>query len=76
MNDRPLPGALAIADGLTRTGRASDVEYHPPYLRIRASHGGYYWVSFDGTKVLRGWHLGDVEELQAGFVEAMEREGA
>ena len=43
MSNRTMPGprALAIADGLTRTGRANDVDYLPPFLRLRASHGGF-----------------------------------
>jgi hypothetical protein len=45
-------------------------------IRLEGMIGGYYWISFDGSRVLRGadvWE--DAEELQPKFIDAMERAG-
>jgi hypothetical protein len=72
----PSPRAAAVAEGLVRTGRASDPITTDGYIRLVAGAGQHYWVSSDGQRVLRGPDLGDADELQAGFIAAMERAGA
>jgi hypothetical protein len=44
-------------------------------LRLECSSGGFYWISLDGSQVLRGPTLREADELQAKFTDAMEREG-
>jgi hypothetical protein len=74
------PRALSIARGLLRTKRASisegAEETASRFLRLRAVLGAFYWISFDGRRVLRGKKPDDAEELQPGFVDAMVRAGA
>ena len=72
----PSPRAVAVAEGLVRTGRASAPITVDGYIRLVAGAGQHYWVSSDGQRVLRGPDLGDADELQAGFIAAMERAGA
>lgn len=60
MIGEPSRRALAIAEGLIRTGRASGAETDGGYLRVRAAAGG-----------LRQ----QADELQPGFVNAMARAG-
>jgi hypothetical protein len=45
-------------------------------MRLAGSAGGFYFVAFRGDQVLRGTSLKDADELQTGFVIAMERAGA
>lgn len=68
--------AMVIAAGLMRTGRASDAQKSGGFIRLRATGGGFYFVAHDGVRVLRGDELDDAEELQQGFVAAMERAGS
>ena len=77
MTDAALSArARAIAEGLIRTKRA---HYHGVFdqgmLRLACRKGGYYWISLDGSRVLRGKMLFEAEELQPKFIEAMERAG-
>jgi hypothetical protein len=45
---RPTSRALAIAEGLTRTGRAVPGEESVNHLVLWCKAGGYYWIAFDG----------------------------
>jgi hypothetical protein len=71
------PRAKAIAEGLIRTRRARHSGVlDQGMIRLEGMIGGYYWISFDGSRVLRGadvWE--DAEELQPKFIDAMERAG-
>jgi hypothetical protein len=68
--------AKAIANGLIRTGRASDGRAARGYLRLRAERSGsFYWVAADGSRLLRGDDLDTAEELQSSFVETMIQAG-
>ncbi len=66
--------ARAVAQGLIRTGRA---EHHGVFdrgmLKLRGRKGGNYWVSLDGSRLLRGRELFEAEELHPGFIDVMER---
>ena len=73
---RPTPRALAIAEGLVRTGRATRVDESDNHIVLRCKSGGFYWIAFDGARVLRGAVVKDTEQLQSGFVAAMERAGS
>jgi len=44
-------------------------------LKLECTKGGYYWISLDGSRVLRGKAIFDAEELQPKFADAMERAG-
>ena len=72
----PSARAWAIADGLIRTGRGSSATAAAGFISLFARGGQRYWVSFDGHRVLRGRTLESADELQSGFIEAMERAGA
>jgi hypothetical protein len=65
--------ARAIARGLIHTHRAFDDRIVHGHLQLRAAdhNGGFYWIAADGSRLLRGHELGDAEELQPSFVEAM-----
>ena len=68
--------AKAIAEGLIRTNRADHhgvVEH--AMLRLSSKKGGFYWISLDGDRLLRGPELFGAEELQGKFRDAMERVG-
>ena len=68
--------ASTIARGLIRTKRAgSIIDMDQGMLRLGCRNGGYYWVSLDGSRVLRGEALFDADELQPKFGDAMERAG-
>jgi len=68
--------AAAIVKGLVRTKRAAKgVTADQGTLRIVCLKGGYYWVSLDGSRVLRGSELFAAEELQPKFIDAIERAG-
>jgi hypothetical protein len=68
--------AHAIAEGLMRTDRASDLRVYHGYLQLRAKHrGGFYWISLDGGRLLRGDELDTADELQPHFAQAMMQAG-
>jgi hypothetical protein len=71
----PAWRAGAIAHGLMRTGRAANAQPENGFIRFKAKGGGFYWVSSDGFRLLRGEAFWDADELQPKFVEAMERAG-
>jgi hypothetical protein len=57
-----------------RTGRASATA---PLADSSGDGGGStYWVSDDGTRVLRGDVAESADELQRGFLDAMVRAGS
>jgi hypothetical protein len=45
------------------------------HIVLRSTTGGFYWVDFNGAGVRRGAAITDTEQLQPGFVAAMERAG-
>jgi hypothetical protein len=66
--------ARAIASGLVRTARAAPgSKLDRGLLRLACFAGGFYWISLDGSRMLRGIQLFDAEELQPKFIDAMER---
>jgi hypothetical protein len=68
--------ATAIASGLVRTERAAPgSKFDHGLLRLECFAGGFYWISLDGSRILRGIQLIDAEELQPKFIDAMERAG-
>ena len=68
--------ARAIANGLVRTSRAAkDIGTEHGLLRLLGSSGGFYWISLDGKRVLKGHALFEADELQPKFIDAMERAG-
>jgi len=69
--------ATSIARGLMRTERAAGIiKLHQRMLRLECHGGGFYWISPDGGRLLRGAALWEAEELQPKFIDAMERAGA
>jgi len=44
-------------------------------LRLKCRTGGYYWITLDGRRLLRGKSPDTSDELQPKFSEAMERAG-
>jgi hypothetical protein len=68
----PSPCARAIVAGLVRAGRATHYRVFGNFVRADGV-GATYWVSNDGTRVLRGDTIGSADELQPGFLEAMAR---
>ena len=75
MGKAPSERALAIARGLIRTQRSSDVNAVEGYLRLPSGEDEFYWISFDGSHLLRGHRREFAEELQPGFTDAMARVG-
>ena len=71
----PSPRAQAIAAGLVRAGRATNYRVFGNFVRADGV-GATYWVSNDGTRVLRGDMIGGADEMQPGFLEAMARAGS
>jgi hypothetical protein len=68
--------AAAIARGLVRTGRAAKgIGPGQGMVSLQCLNGGFYWISLDGSQVLRGSTLMAADELQAKFRDAMERAG-
>ena len=68
--------ATLIAKGLIVTKRAAGViSMDHGKMRLKCISGGYYWISPDGRRVLRGMLLSGADELQPKFIEAMERAG-
>lgn len=73
----PSLRATAVAEGLVRTGRAVlPHETAHGFITLSGSAWGRYWISYDGTRLLRGVDFRTAEELQPGFIDAMERAGA
>jgi hypothetical protein len=68
---RPTNKAVAIADGLIRTGRAAHSERVGDVLRLDRREGGFYWIDFNGAEVRQGATLLDAEPLQSSFTAAM-----
>ena len=65
-----------IARGLLVTKRATGtISVDHGRLRLKCGAGGYYWISLDGSQVLRGMLLSGADELQPKFIDAMERAG-
>jgi hypothetical protein len=77
-SDPALPSlrARAIADGLVRTGRASNPILTQSFICLTGGNDVYYWVAFDGRRVLRGRRTLSADDLQAGFIESMVRAGS
>jgi len=71
----PAWRAEAITNGLIRSGRATNAQPEDGFIRLKAKGGGFYWVSFDGFRLLRGEAFWNADELQPKFIEAMERAG-
>ena len=69
------PRAKQIAEGLVRTGRASDARLFRTWLQLRATAGNFYWIALDGSALLRGDTFDGAEELQPSFADAMARAG-
>ena len=68
--------ARAIAEGLIRTRRAGySGVIDQGMLKLECTKGGYYWISLDGSRVLRGSTIFEADELQRKFIDAMERAG-
>ena len=68
--------ARVIAEGLFRTKRAGrHGVVDRGMVKLECTKGGYYWISLDGSRVLRGKAIFDAEVLQPKFIDAMERAG-
>jgi hypothetical protein len=65
------PRAKQIAEGLVRTGRASDTRLFRTWLQLRATAGNFYWIDLDGSALLRGATFDGADELQQSFADAM-----
>ena len=62
----------AIATGLIRSKRAdSRGVFDNGMLRLDRKGGGYYWISLNGARLLKGDKIFDADELQPGFADAM-----
>lgn len=71
---RPTNHALAIAEGLIRSGRAlPKADRLGSVIRLETvrSSFDFYWLSIDGKELRRGRMLLEAEPLVPGFVEAM-----
>jgi hypothetical protein len=68
---KPSARAKAIATGLVRTGRATKFQVVGEFVRADGIGTAIYWVTSDGTRVLRGVLPDTAEELQSGFIEKM-----
>jgi hypothetical protein len=64
------PRAKQIAEGLVRTGRASDARLFRTWLQLRATAGNFYWIAMNGSALLRGDTFDGAEELQPSFADA------
>jgi hypothetical protein len=68
--------ARAIAEGLIRTRRAGySGVIDRDMLKLECLSGGFYWISLNGSRLLRGARLPTAEDLQPKFIDAMERAG-
>jgi len=69
--------AKAIAKGLVHTERAAPgAKIIHGMLRLECFDTGYYCISLDGRRLLRGSSVGEADELQPKFIDAMERAGS
>lgn len=68
--------AKAIAQGLIRTGRAVSTEQAGGFIRLQCKAGGFYWISGNGRRLMRGTGFRGADELQKRFADTMERAGA
>ena len=77
LTEYPLSArARAIAEGLIRTKCAGNHgTLDEGNLRRECLKGGFYWISLDGRRLLRGARPQGASELQATFLDAMERAG-
>jgi hypothetical protein len=50
----PTPRAMAIANGLLRSGRASHPGTFRQYIRLTGTSGEHYYVAFNGKRLFRG----------------------
>ena len=73
---KPSPRAKAIATGLVRSGRAAKFQVSGGFVRADGIGSAIYWITGDGTRVLRGDTVDNADELQPGFIEAMTRAGS
>jgi hypothetical protein len=73
-NEFPSSRARAIANGLMRTGRASELIERDGFIHLRAKDGGRYRIPYDGSRVLRD-HATTTGVLQQGFADKMARAG-
>lgn len=72
----PTKRANSIAKGLVRTERAAPgAKLEHGFLRLECFAGGFYWISSDGHRLLRGSAFREADELQTTFADAMERAG-
>jgi hypothetical protein len=71
----PTPRAIAIANGLIRSRRASHPETFRKYIRLAGTSRERYYVAFSGNRLFRGDTLEQASELQSGFIETMARKG-
>ncbi len=60
----PSRRAMAIANGLIRSGRAPHPQAARGFIRLAGTSGGRYFVSFDGERVLRGDTVEQASEIQ------------
>jgi hypothetical protein len=71
------PRAIAIARGLARSARADRAVIVGNWLRAKARRGNeFYFLSANGTRLLRGLSLSEATELTPGFAQAMAKRGA
>ena len=75
-DESPNHRARAITDGLLATGRAANPAQIVGFIVLAARSGGFYWVTNDGHRLLRGDRLEDADDLQPNFVETMVRTGS
>jgi hypothetical protein len=74
--------AGAVVRGLLRAGRARPMRIAMlvdtgEFVRLeRRPAPGWYWIARDGGHVRVGRNFATAEQLQPGFLEAMERAGA
>jgi hypothetical protein len=72
LRSRAERAAAARATARARVPRFFVFDYRVFGNFLRADGvGATYWVSNDGTRVLRGDTIGGADELQPGFLEAM-----
>ena len=72
-NSSPSRRAVMMSTGLIITGRAASPKRIDGFICLEALAGGFFWVAYDGSRLLRGESLADAEELQPTFAEAMVR---
>ena len=68
--------AKAIAQGVINSDRARHKGvFDQGMVRLECVRGGYYWISLNGGRVLKGLSPFASVELQPKFIEAMEWAG-